>query len=126
MEKLESILLIEDDRHIRKIMALALRADFNVYTAESGERGMAVAAAEQPDLIMLDVRMPVWDGPETLEHLKRNPLTEHIPVILMTASVQQAELEQYKQLDVIGVIDKPFDPILLPTQIRQMAANARA
>lgn len=70
--------------------------------------------------------MPVWDGPETLEHLKRNPLTEHIPVILMTASVQQAELEQYEQLDVIGVIDKPFDPLLLPRQIRQMAANARA
>ncbi len=66
-------------------MSLRLDPDFTVRGCASGEEGLAVAAEEMPDLILLDVMMPVMDGPTTLARLRENPRTAGIPVIFMTA-----------------------------------------
>lgn len=121
--QVKSILIVEDNQAIRRVMEVSLAKEFDVFTAESGEAGLIIAEAEEPDLILLDIRMPIMDGPETLERLRSNPGTEEIPVIFLTASIQTHELEQYKKMDVLGVIEKPFDPMKIAGQIRQMTAK---
>jgi CheY-like chemotaxis protein len=121
--KIRSLLLVDDDQHMRTIAEIILETDFNVYLAESGSSGLVAAEYEQPDVILLDVRMPGMDGPTTLIKLRENPLTAAIPVILMTACVQAHETECYRKLDIIGVIEKPFDPMGLASQIRTLTAS---
>ena len=70
-----------------------------------------------PDLILMDVMMPVMDGPKTLEKIRQIPQVAHIPVIFMTAKVQVHEQGAYLALGAKGVIVKPFDPMTLSDQI---------
>jgi CheY-like chemotaxis protein len=88
--------------------------------ARSGSEGVALAATERPDVILLDVMMPEIDGPATLRRLRDEPTTSAIPVIFMTAKVQKSEVSRFLELGAAGVIPKPFDPMTLPHQIRQI------
>lgn len=119
---IRSVLLVDDDKNLRTIAEMGLERDFDVYLAESGPSCLVVAECERPDVILLDVRMPGMDGPTTLIKLRENPLTAAIPVIFMSASVQSHETESYRKLDIIGIIEKPFDPMELATLIRRLAA----
>jgi CheY-like chemotaxis protein len=121
--KIRSLLLVDDDQNMRTIAEMILEIDFNVYLAESGRSGLVAAEYEQPDVILLDVKMPGMDGPTTLIKLRENPQTAAIPVILMTACVQSHETEWYRKLDIIGLIEKPFDPMELVSQIRTLTAS---
>ena len=120
--KIRSLLLVDDDQNMRIIAEMILEIDFDVYLAESGRSGLVTAEYEQPDVILLDVKMPDMDGPTTLIKLRENPQTAAIPVILMTACVQAHETEWYRKLDIIGLIEKPFDPMELVSQIRTLTA----
>ena len=73
-----------------------------------------------PDFILLDVMMPGMDGPKTLELLGQLVNTEQIPVAFMTAKVQPDEVAHYRSLGAHGVIIKPFDPMLLAAQVRDI------
>jgi CheY-like chemotaxis protein len=110
------VLLIDDEDDIREVAQLSLEmvAKWHVVTASSGAEGLIRAAADQPDAILLDVMMPDMDGHATYHHLQANPMTRHIPVILLTAKIQP--FDQLTQ-DVAAVISKPFDPMRLPGQI---------
>src|SRR6185437_13653636 len=66
------------------------------------------------------------DGPTTLHKLKSNPSTAHIPVIFLSAKVQVHEIDDYVSLGAAGVIIKPFDPMTLPDEIRQLVAQNAA
>jgi CheY-like chemotaxis protein len=77
-----------------------------------------------PDLILLDVMMPDMDGPATLAELRKLPATATTPVIFMTAKVQAAEVTYYKSIGAIGVVAKPFDPMLLAQQVRTLWQQA--
>lgn len=114
------LLHIDDEADIREVVAISLGLDpeFAVRGCASGEDGLAVAAEFRPDLILLDVMMPVMDGPATLERLRENPQTAAIPVVFMTARAQTRELDQLKSLGAIGVIPKPFDPMTLAASVR--------
>jgi CheY-like chemotaxis protein len=116
------VLLVDDEPNIRKIGELSLKkvGKWDVVLAASGSEGLELAARERPDLILLDVMMPGLDGPATLAELKSRPETADIPVIFMTAKVQKQEVERYLAAGAIGVIPKPFDPMSLPTQIREI------
>jgi CheY-like chemotaxis protein len=109
------VLLIDDEQDIREVAVLSLEtvAGWTVFVAGSGEEGIAVAVAEQPDAILLDVMMPAMDGPTTFQRLRMNEATSAIPVIFLTAKVQPAEQRQFVELGVRGVIAKPFDPLRL-------------
>ncbi len=117
------VLLIDDDPDIRTVAALGLSAvgGFEVLLASGGEEGIAMAARERPELIILDVMMPGVDGPTTLARLKALTITADIPVIFMTARVQKHELAAYLAIGAIGVIDKPFDPMTLAAQVSAIA-----
>jgi CheY-like chemotaxis protein len=83
----------DDDVYMLK-MRLELLGNFDVLTAEDGEKGCAVAAAEQPDIILMDVEMPVVDGWEATQRLKGNPQTRDIPIIALSAHALAGEREK--------------------------------
>ena len=115
----KNILIIDDEEDVKDIaqMGLEMAADWNVITASSGKEGLTLAASSQPEVILLDLMMPEWDGKETLQNLKANQSTSTIPVILMTAKTQSAIATELSELDLAGVITKPFRPLELPEQI---------
>ena len=115
----KSILIIDDEEDVKDIaqMGLEMAADWNVITASSGKEGLTLAATTQPEVILLDLMMPEWDGKETLKHLNANQSTSSIPVILMTAKTQSAIATDLAELDLAGVITKPFRPLELPEKI---------
>jgi len=113
------ILIIDDEDDIREVAALSLEtvAGWDVEMASSGAQGLARAAEYRPDAILLDVMMPGMDGPSTFRELRRNPLTDKIPVLLLTAKVQSNDQRRFADLGVEAVLFKPFDPLTLSTQI---------
>ena len=114
-----SILIVDDEDDIREVAALSLEsiADWKVYVASSVAKGLALAIQHQPDAIVLDVMMPVMDGPATFRELQMNPKTAHIPVLLLTAKVQSSDQRRFADLGVKAVLFKPFDPLTLADQI---------
>lgn len=116
------ILIIDDEYDIRAVAQLTLKTvgGWDVSIAASGSEGLAKATEEQPDVILLDVMMPDMDGIETFRALQANSATQAIPVILMTAKVQAAEQRRFAELDVAGIITKPFKAMKLPEQIAQI------
>ncbi|BAU63712.1 MAG: response regulator [Stanieria sp.] len=120
------VLIVDDEEDVRAIAKLGLEmaANWTVLTASSGQEGLNVAAQNRPDVILLDLMMPEWDGSYTLKQLKENPDTQSIPVILLTAKVQSPLQESLANLEVAAVFTKPFRPLQLPEQIEQVLAKA--
>ena len=114
------ILYVDDESDIREVveLSLSLDPDLVLQGCGSGEEALAVAAEWQPDIILLDVMMPVMDGPATLVQLRNNATTANIPVIFMTARAQAREVDHFRSLGAIGVIPKPFDPMTLAAAVR--------
>ena len=113
------ILMIDDEEGILAVVRVGLKltAGWEVLTAVSGTDGIEKAKAERPDAILLDMMMPDMDGIETLSHLKREPQTQNIPVIIVTAKVKGGTANGVANLDLAGVLTKPFDSITLSERI---------
>jgi CheY-like chemotaxis protein len=120
------ILLVDDEPDIREVVSLSLQAigGWRVSSATSGHQGIALARADRPDAILLDVMMPDIDGPATFERLRRDPQTCDIPVILLTAGTQSGDHRGFERLGVAGVLTKPFDPTLLSDQVDAILAGS--
>ena len=86
----------------------------------SGTQALKVVPEVMPDLILLDVMMPQMDGPATLEALRRMPTCAGIPVAFVTAKVQSNEISEFLEIGAIGVSGKPFDPMNLAQQVRDL------
>ncbi len=116
------ILIIDDEEDIREVAQLTLESvgDWEVFTAESGMKGLQLAEAEKPDAILLDVMMPDMDGIATFQKLQANPSTQGIPVILLTAKVQSSDQRRFAELGVKGLIAKPFNPMMLNNQLTEV------
>lgn len=121
-ETLEKILYVEDDLDIQAVAEMSLSdvGGFTVKICSSGQEALETAPVFLPGLILLDVMMPGMDGPTTLKALREMPEFENTPIVFMTAKVMGAEVEQYKEMGAVGVIPKPFDPMTLPDQIREI------
>lgn len=115
------ILYVEDEADIREVAEFALEDEgFELMLCSSGEEALQKAGEFNPELIMLDVMMPGLDGPNTLASLRVLPGLKHTPVVFLTAKVQPNELERFKSLGAIDVIAKPFDPMSLADQLREI------
>lgn len=127
-QQLKHVLCIDDEDDIREVaqMALEVVGGLIVTTLNSGEKAIAEAEAINPDVILLDVMMPKMDGPTTLTILRQNAALDSIPIILMTARVQQTEIAEYIELGAAGVIPKPFDPMTLATEITKIWEKSHA
>lgn len=118
----KQILVIDNECYIQEIIQIALEtiSGWQVITAGSGREGLVMAEQSQPDAILLDVMMPDMDGLTTFAKLQENLNTQPIPVILLTAKVQAADRQRYRDLGVKATLSKPFDPLELPTQISEV------
>jgi len=114
------VLIIDDEEDTRSIasMSLSILGGLDVIEADSGQDGINKASQEQPDVILLDMMMPIMDGSETLVALRANESTNKIPVIFLTAKAMTSEIERLKRMGAIGVLTKPFDPTILANQVR--------
>ncbi|MFN3559694.1 MAG: response regulator [Brevundimonas sp.] len=124
-----TVLHVDDEPDIREVAGLSLDLDPDIVltTAESGEVALQLLEGGlRPDVILLDVMMPRLDGPGALARLRALPGLEQTPVIFMTARVQTSERDRYLDLGAIGVITKPFDPMTLAGQVRDLLAGHRA
>ena len=118
----KTILIIDDDDDIREVaqLTLELGASWHVVAANSCASGVDAAVAHQPDAILLDVMMPGMDGHATLDRLREDQRTREIPVVFLTAKARTTERQRLESLRVAGVLDKPFDPTTLPTQLASL------
>jgi len=117
---LTQILYAEDEADIRVIAKIALEdiGGFQVKYCSNGKELIDTAKNYKPDLILIDVMMPIMDGPAALLEIRKLPGYEFIPAIFMTAKVQSNEINAYKSLGAIDVISKPFDPMSLADTIK--------
>ncbi|MCU0840935.1 MAG: response regulator [Thiobacillaceae bacterium] len=125
MNELTRILHVEDEPDIQAVARLALEmvGGFTVRQCGSGREALEAVGEFRPQLILLDVMMPGMDGPSTLQALRRMPEAAGIPVVFMTAKVQPQEVAEFKALGALDVIAKPFDPMTLSDQVRQVWAR---
>ncbi|MGF1499850.1 MAG: response regulator [Elainellaceae cyanobacterium] len=116
------ILLIDDDPGIRQVVQVTFKVitSWETLVADACLMGIALAEAEQPDAILLDVMMPEMDGITAFHKMQENPATRKIPTILLTAKAQASKRERFAQLAIAGVITKPFKPQDLVKQVRSI------
>jgi CheY-like chemotaxis protein len=116
------VLVVDDDELILEVAQMSLEAvgGWHVTTANSGQEGLERAVSERPDAIVMDVMMPGMDGPTTAVALRENPVTANIPIVLLTAKAQGKGQSDLSALPVVGVLGKPFDPMLLPATLASM------
>jgi CheY-like chemotaxis protein len=120
--KIEKILLVDDDPTVRKLATMSLErvGKWQVVSANSGSEALSLLPSVRPDLVILDVMMPKLDGMSTLKKLRAIPDCEKLPVILMTAKMQDGDISADSDIDIAGIIFKPFDPMTLPQEIRKI------
>lgn len=115
------ILVADDERDIRELIGFTLRfAGFEVVLTADGFEAIDKASLEQPDLILLDVRMPKITGYEVCRQLKENPVTSSIPVVFLSAKGQEGEIKQGLASGAVEYIVKPFAPDELTNQVKDI------
>ena len=103
------ILVADDDPDIRSLVTLRLeRSGYEVVAAGDGEQAFAAALERAPDLALLDVMMPKLDGYELTQRLRREEATRHLPVILLTARVQETDIARGVEAGADDYVKKPF------------------
>jgi CheY-like chemotaxis protein len=120
------VLVIEDEDDIREVACMCLADDDTIEVIEAGcgREGIQKAQEEKPDVILMDVMMPDMDGKETFRLLGSDPATSAIPVIFLTAKAMTSEVSELKALGAKGILVKPFDPLALPSQIKEIMEGA--
>ncbi|MEP7199218.1 MAG: response regulator [Chloroflexota bacterium] len=119
------ILLVDDDAGARRLVEFTLQQEgFEVVTASNGLEGLERAQTTQPDVIVMDIMMPVMGGYEACLRLKEIPTTAHIPILVLTAKGQAADREYSLMAGADGYIAKPAEPQEIAERVRRMAAHA--
>jgi signal transduction histidine kinase/DNA-binding response OmpR family regulator/ligand-binding sensor domain-containing protein len=107
------ILVIEDNEEMRSYIRSLFEKDYEVVEARDGAEGVEKAKRELPDLVLSDIMMPVKDGIECSDEIKKDPLTAHIPVIMLTAKAEDADVIRSIRVGADDYIMKPFNPEIL-------------
>ena len=115
----EKILVVDDEEDIRELVKYNLaREGYKIFCASSGEKALKKARAKLLDLIVLDLMLPGIDGLEVTKILKNDPKTQHIPIIMLTAKEEEADIVTGLELGADDYITKPFSPRVLVARIR--------
>jgi CheY-like chemotaxis protein len=123
MTTTRSVLVTDDDEDLRMLCQLYLEmGGFGVTEASNGDEALRAARSSPPDLILLDLMMPVKDGWECLTELKADPALRHIPVFVITGKGQQQDQDRAFALGAEAFIPKPFQGPALVARIRERLA----
>ncbi len=113
------ILIAEDERDIRDLITFTLQfSGYEVVAASNGEEALSLARQENPDLILMDVRMPRMTGYEACAAMKADPKLMDVPVIFLSAKGQDAEIQTGLQAGAVEYLLKPFAPDQLTQRIQ--------
>jgi CheY-like chemotaxis protein len=118
--ELPVVLVIDDHPEIRKAISLLLRNEFHAIQSDGDESVVALAAEKQPVLILCDAVMPRINGHELVAKFHSNPLTAHIPVLVVTG---KTEWNDWKDQPIAGMLRKPFVAEELIDAVRQLSAS---
>ena len=122
----ETILIVEDEEDILELVTYNLKREgYNTVGAGSGEDALAEAAARTPDLILLDLMLPGVDGLEVCRRLKKEPRTDGIPVIMLTAKGEEADIVAGLELGADDYVTKPFSVRVLVARVRAALRGKR-
>ena len=115
----QNILVVDDEEDILEILKFNLsREGYQVLCAVSGEQALRLVRPENPDLIVLDLMLPGIDGLEVTRRLKNDPDTKNIPIVMLTAKGEEADIVTGLELGADDYITKPFSPRILVARIR--------
>jgi DNA-binding response OmpR family regulator len=121
-----TVLVVDDDPVILKLLEVNFEMEgFTVLVARDGEEGIEVARADQPDLIVSDIMMPKVSGLELVIALKSDPTTNEIPIILLSAKAQNADVRSGLDAGADDYVTKPFEPLDLVDRVNRLL-EARA
>ena len=125
---LQRVLLVEDEPDIPTIVrtSLELVGGFQVRACASGPEALSAIEEFSPQLALLDVMMPDMDGPALLAALRARPKTAALPVAFLTAKTGAAETQRLRSLGAVEVLNKPFDPMTLPLQVKEIWERTQA
>ncbi len=118
-----TILIVEDAAEMRRYLSKELSTEYNVYTASNGEEGMKIIKEQKIDLVVTDLMMPVMNGCQFCNFIKKNMEYSHIPVILLTAAVGVETHIETLEVGADGYIEKPFSIELLLANISNLFKN---
>ena len=111
---MRSILVIDDNKDIRENTAEILElAGYKTFSSENGKKGVEIALKEKPDLIVCDIMMPELDGYGVLHLLRKNPETQNIPFIFLTAKTERSDFRKGMEMGADDYVTKPFEGIEL-------------
>ncbi len=117
----KKILVVDDERHIVRLVEVNLtRAGYDVVTAYDGVEALEQFTKEKPDMLVLDVMMPRMDGFEVLKKLQSDPASQGVPIIMLTAKAQDADIFRGWSSGVSSYLTKPFNPRELLTFVERI------
>lgn len=116
-----TILVVDDEEDIRELVELNLRREgYNVLTCETGEQALAQATRNGPDLVVLDLMLPGMDGLDVCKRLKGDPATRKMPVVMLTAKGEEADIVAGLELGADDYVTKPFSGKVLVARVRRL------
>ncbi len=126
MSRAVRVLVVDDDPVIVELLRINFEIEgFEVLSASDGREGLERARAERPDLVLSDIMMPRLDGLQLLSELRADPATASLPVVLLSAKAQNAEVQQGLDAGADDYVTKPFDPLELIDRVNAALAKAR-
>jgi DNA-binding response OmpR family regulator len=119
-----TILVADDEQDIRELVAYRLsRSGYRIIEARDGEEAFQLAADQPLDMAVLDVMMPRLNGFDLTKRFRDTPATERLPILLMSASVQEADISRGFAAGADGYLTKPFTPDQLLTRVRELLSR---
>jgi two-component system alkaline phosphatase synthesis response regulator PhoP len=123
----EKILVVDDEENIRELVKYNLaREGYQVTTVGSGEEALKKAASKPLDLIVLDLMLPGIDGLAVCRHLKNDPQTSHIPIVMLTVKGEESDIVVGLELGADDYITKPFSPKILLARVRAVLRRRKS
>jgi len=122
----KKIVLAEDEPQIARLIEFKLKKEgYQIVWKENGEEALKAIKADRPDLILLDVMMPVMDGYEVLRRVKEDENLKSIPVVMLTARAQERDVVKGIDLGAEDYITKPFHPAELLARVKRILGKPR-
>lgn len=119
------VLVVEDDPDVRRLVEMKLRLDgIETLTATNGREALDLLAVEKVDLVVLDLMMPVMGGIETCRSIREEASLAHIPIIMLTARAQAADIHEGLSAGATDYVVKPFSPRELLSRVRGTLGRA--
>jgi CheY-like chemotaxis protein len=120
----KTVLVIDDSMMVRRIVGQLLQeSGYAILLAENGQQGYEIAKTQQPDLVLMDIDMPIMDGIEATGQMKADPATRHVPILIFTSLGSEEDLHRAKMAGCQGFLNKPICKKELQDSISHVLRN---